>query len=156
LPVLQVAYYDEQSGSAIRRVMDPMFTVSVTPQTIPATPDQEPFQIDHESKTPVLPVAVPALRNFVVEQGRPKPVPPDPVAVVLLEVEPSCGSAQRPSTSGNMIAVTLDSATESDEDVTTEADEVIAPRRIQSKGRGRIPPRSLSPFGSRIRRRRSR
>jgi hypothetical protein len=44
----EVAYHDEQSGLALRRVMDPTFAVPERPPAIPAAPDQ----------TPVLPVTV--------------------------------------------------------------------------------------------------
>jgi hypothetical protein len=142
----ETAYHDERSGLAMRRVLDPLFTVLVEPPAIPATPDQK-----------WSPISVPALCNLVVEQDRLKPVPPDLAALAVpLEAEPSIGPVQRPSSSSGVIAFTLDSATELAGEIEAEGNETIATRRVQSKRGRRIPPRSPAAFSSQTHRRRRR
>ncbi len=159
----EVAYQDERSGLAMRRVMDPLFIVLQEPPSIPATLDLKLFPIDRDSTTlPVQRVAVQRaavswLCNFVVEQRRPKPVPPDlAAAAVLLEAEPFTGPVQRPSSSMGAIASTLDSAAEPAGEIAAEGDPAMAACRVQPKGSRRFLRRSSPAFGSPTHRRRRR
>jgi hypothetical protein len=132
----EVAYQD---GLAVmRRLME--LAVPVEP---PANP-------------PIPPIAAPALRNFVIERGGPKPIPPDPAAVLRLEAVPFAGRIEFPSSNRGLIAVTLDSATEPVGEIATIANERVASCRVQSKGRRRIPPQSPAAFSLRTHRRRLR
>jgi hypothetical protein len=81
--------------SAMNRLME--FTVPVEQPKGPATADQKRSQRERESRIPMVwPVAIPAPCNLVVEWGRPKPIPPDPAATLLLEAVPFAGPIQFP------------------------------------------------------------
>jgi len=155
----EVAYHDERSGLAMRRVLDPLFMVLQSPPSIPATPDLKLPQIDREPTIPpVQRVAVSWLCNLVVEQGRPKPVAPDlAAAAVLLEAETFSGPVvQRPSSRMGVIAFTQDSAIEPAGEIAAEGNPTIAACRVQSRSSRRFLPRSSAAFGSRTHRRRRR
>src|SRR5271170_5247154 len=84
----EAAYHNEQSGSAMRRLME--FTVPVEPPKGPATADQKRSQRERESRIPMVwSVDVPPLCNFVVVWGHPKPVSADLAATnIPLEAKP--------------------------------------------------------------------
>src|ERR1700761_4953257 len=82
----EVAYHDEQSGLAMRRVLDPLFTAAAkTPQvrTAPTPPPpSQPVEAEPESRpalkaAPVLEVPAPAQGGFCLRQQLPKPAAPD-------------------------------------------------------------------------------
>lgn len=154
----EVAYHDERSGLAMRRVMDPLFMALQEPPSIPVIPDRNLSPLDRDSTIPpVQRVAVSWLCNFVVELDRPKPVPPDlAAAAVLLEAEPFTGPAQRPSCSMGVTAFTLDSATQPAGEIAAEGDPAIAACRVQPKGSRRFLRRSSAAFSSPTHRRRRR
>jgi hypothetical protein len=148
------AYQDELS--AMRRLTE--FTVPVVRQALPAPENRRLSEIYRASTMPPIPpVAVPPLCNFVVDQGRPKPVTPDLAATtVLLEAKQFAAPIQFPSGSRSLIALTLDSAIGAAGEIATTATERIAPCRVQSKRSRRIPPPSPTAFSLRTHRRRVR
>ena len=148
----EVAYLAQQSASAMRRLMDPLFSVPAKSTSFSA--DQLP-RVDHASqRPPVRWVAVPALCTFVKE-GRSKPIPGDLAAAALpAEAEPSSLRLHRPSRGSGLIAFTWDFATKPREAITAEGKATIAACRLPSKPGRRIPSPRPAPISLRAHRRR--
>ncbi len=119
----EVAYQDEQSGVAMRRVMDPLFTLPVKASPLRVGPQEQkapPAESASEAEPP--PAPDPEQCGFL-EQGLPPPVAPDLASVdassshavqydVPLKVDPSsAGLVQLPS-SGGVLAFDFDFTTQ--------------------------------------------
>jgi hypothetical protein len=115
----EVAYNDELA--AMNRLIE--FTARVEPKANP----------------PIPPVPVPTLCNLVVERGCLKPTPPHTAVSVLFEAALFAGRIQFPSSSGGLIAFTLDSAPRPE--IAPITIETVAACRVQSN-RSRRTPRS--------------
>jgi len=146
----EVAYQDAMS--AINRLKE--FTAPVEPPVGPSTADQKRSHGERESRIPMVwPVGAPPVCNFIVEWSRPKLVATDLAATsVPLEATPFDGPIQFPASNIGLIALTLDSATQPAQEITTIANERFTVCRVQSKRRHRIPLRSPAAFSSRTHR----
>jgi hypothetical protein len=146
----EAAYHDELS--AMNRLVE--FTLPTEQPALPAPRKRTLSEIYRESKINwALSTAVPPLCNLVEARDRPVPVTPHPAAL-LLEAAPFAGPIQFPSSSQDLIAFTLNSATEPAPEMT--AHQTMAGCGVPSKPRRRVPPRNPTAFGLRTHRRRMR
>jgi hypothetical protein len=122
--VHQAAYHDEQSGLAMRRVMDPLFSTPIKPPPLRTTPEP-PLAKEEASETlRLLEPQVPLRGSFCLKQQLPKPSAPNlSAADGLLDVEPFVGSFQLPSSEGGVLEFTLDSEAEPDAEIGAEGGE---------------------------------
>jgi hypothetical protein len=144
----EVAYLAQQSASAMRRLMDPLFSVPGNSPAFLATPDRSP-RVDHASKRSLVPgLAVPALCTFV-RQGCPIPIPASLAAgAVPVEAEPSSLRFQHPLRSSVLIPFTWDSAPQPHEAIRAEGKATIAACRLPSNRRRARPPRAAISSGA--------
>jgi hypothetical protein len=146
----EAAYHDELS--AMNRLME--FTVPVDRQALPAPRNRTLSEIYRESTINwALSVAAPPLYDLLVEPDRPKPIPPDPAAALRLDAVPFARSIQFPSSNSGVIALVLDSATETGGEIATRANETIGACRLRSKHSRRMPSRGPAAFSLRTHRR---
>jgi hypothetical protein len=148
----EATYHEELS--AMNRLME--FTSPSERAALPERRNQTLSEIYRESKINwALSVAVPALCNLVLERPRPKVTPLNPANAVVVDALPFAGSIKFPSSSGRVVAFTLDSVIEP-EQISTIANQRTAACRVQSKRRRRIDPPSPAAFSSRTHRRKLR
>jgi hypothetical protein len=157
----EAAYHDELS--AMNRLVE--FTVAVEPPPNgPATADQKRTQRERDSRVPLMTAmtaawqdVVPSPCNFVVEQGRPQPVPCDlPATALTLEAKLFAGQIQFPAS----ITCILDSATSPAREIRpieiAPIEDTFSACRSQSKRSRRISPSAPAAFSLRTHRRRVR
>ena len=91
----EVAYHDEMSGLALRRVLDPLFTAPVKSPPLRTTPEQRASPAGSESGAVALALPPDPPEQSFVAEARPSPIPRDPAGPSgLIEFEPFAGQVQ--------------------------------------------------------------
>jgi|SRR5580658_6799692 hypothetical protein len=146
----EVAYYQE-GLSAINRLME--FASPPEPPPLPVPRNRNLSAIYSQDKVRTIPIdAIPPLSNFVVERGRPKPIPPDPAAAVRLEAMPFAGTIRFPSTNLVPVPFRLASVTEPGGEIEVLPNETTTVCHVQSKPSRRAPSRNHAASSSRKKR----
>ena len=142
----EAAYYDELS--AMNRLVE--FTVAVEPPPNgPATADQKRTQRERDSRVPLMTSMMnPPLCNFVVERGRPQPVPCDlPATAPALEAKLFAGQVQFSSVGTTREITPIE---------IRPIEDTFSACRVSLKRSRRVPPSSPAAFSLRTHRRRVR